>query len=181
MSRAFLGFMAFYACWFACIEGAARGLPWLGPLAVAAYVTVYLRTIPSGAARSRQAWLLVLAGGVGYVADSVLVLSGVLRFPAQAVLGWPSTFWMVALWVLQAAVLGGAMSWLRDRFLLAAALGAAGGPLAYLAGERMGAAVLGPTRPAAMVAIAALWTVAMPMLVWMDRCARVGAGSRTAD
>jgi hypothetical protein len=179
--RRLLSFAAFYACWFACIDGAARGLPWLGPLAVAVYVAVYLRTIPSAAARSRQAWLLALAGGAGYTADSVLVLSGVLRFPAQAVLGWPSTIWMVALWVLQAAVLGGAMSWLRDRFVLAAALGAVGGPLAYLAGERMGAAVLGPTRTAAVTAIAALWTVAMPVLVWMDRRARAGAESRTAD
>jgi hypothetical protein len=181
MTNPLVSVAAFYACWFACIDGAARGLPWLGPLAVAVYVALYLRTIPSGAARSRQAWLLALAGGAGYLADSVLVLSGVLRFPAQAVLGWPSTVWMVALWVLQAAVLGGAMSWLRGRFVLAAALGAVGGPLAYLAGERMGAALLGPTRPAAIAAVSALWAVAMPMLVWMERRARAGAGSGSPD
>jgi hypothetical protein len=181
VTRRLISFAAFYACWFACIDGAARGLPWLGPLAVAVYVAVHLRTIPSGVARLRQAWMLVLAGCAGYAADSVLVLSGVLRFPQQAVLGWPSTVWMVALWVLQAAVLGGAMAWLRGRFVLAAALGAVGGPLAYLAGERMGAAVLGPTRTAAVAAIAALWTVAMPLLVWMERRARVEAGSRAAD
>jgi hypothetical protein len=45
----------------------------------------------------------------------------------------------------------------------------------------MGAAALGPTRPAAMAAIAALWTVAMPVLVWMDRRTRARAGKRTAD
>lgn len=173
MIRALAGFVAFYACWFACVGGAARGLPWLGPLTVAAYAFAYLRTIPSGVARMRHAWLLGVAGVIGYAADSVLVLTGVLRFPPHAVLGWPSTAWMVALWVLQAAVLGGVMSWLRGRFALAAIVGAIGGPLAYLAGERMGAAVLGPTQAVALAAITAEWALAMPLLVWLEMRARL--------
>jgi len=173
MIRALAGFVAFYVCWFACVGGAARGLPWLGPLAVAAYVIAYLRTIPSGVARMRHAWLLGLAGVVGYAADSILVLTGVVTFPPHAVLGWPSTVWMVALWVLQAAVLGGVMSWLQGRFALAAIVGAIGGPLAYLAGERMGAAVLGPTQAVALAVIAAEWALAMPLLVWLDQRARL--------
>ena len=173
MMRALAGFVAFYVCWFACVGGAARGLPWLGPLAVAAYAIACLRTVPSGVARMRHAWLFGLAGVVGYAADSVLVLTGVLRFPPHAVLGWPSTAWMVALWVLQAAVLGGAMAWMQGRFALAAVAGAIGGPLAYLAGERMGAAVLGPTQAVALTAIAAEWALAMPLLVWMEMRARL--------
>jgi hypothetical protein len=172
MTSPIVSLVAFYLCWFACVGGAARGVPWVGPLAVALYVILHLRTIPSGAERTRQAWLLAAAGGAGYAADSILVLSGVLTFPPHAVLGWPSTVWMVALWVLQAAVLGGVMSWMRDRFVLAAALGAVGGPLAYLAGERMGAAMLGPARPVALAAIAVEWALAMPLLVWMEGRAR---------
>ena len=175
MTNPLVSLVAFQACWFACVGGAARGFPWLGPLAVAAYAGVYVRTIPSGAARTRQAWLLAQAGTFGYAADSVLVLSGVLTFPPQAVLGWPSTAWMVALWVLQAAVLGGVMSWMRGRFALAAVVGAVGGPLAYLAGERMGAAMLAPTQPVALAAIAVEWALAMPWLVWMEQRARTGA------
>jgi hypothetical protein len=173
MTRALAGLVGFYLCWFACVGGAARGLPWLGPLAVALYLLVHLRTIPSGAERTRQAWLLGAAGAVGYAADSLLVLSGVLTFPPHAVLGWPSTVWMVALWVLQAAVLGGIMSWMRGRFVLAAVVGAAGGPLAYLAGERMGAAALGPAHAVALTVIAVEWAAAMPLLVWMERRARL--------
>ena len=169
--------VALQVCWFACVGGAARGLPWLGPLAVAAYAAGYLRTVPSGRARSRQAWLLALAGAAGYAADSALVLSGVLAFPPQAVLGWPSTVWMVALWVLQAAVLGGALSRLRGRHVTAAIVGAVGGPLAYLAGERMGAAVLGPSHAVALTAIGVEWALAMPLLVWMEGRARLGAGA----
>jgi hypothetical protein len=175
VARALASFVAFYLCWFACVGGAARGVPWLGPIAVALYAGLYLRTIPSGAARRRQARLLGAAGAVGYAADSVLVLGGVLTFPPHAVLGWPSTAWMVALWVLQAAVLGGAMSWMRGRVALAAVVGAIGGPLAYFAGERMGAAALGPTHPAALAAIAVEWALAMPLLVLLERRARFAA------
>jgi len=89
------------------------------------------------------------------------------------VLGWPSTVWMVALWVLQAAVLGGVMSWLQSRFGLAAVAGAIGGPLAYLAGARMGAAVLGPSHAAALAAIGVQWALAMPLLLWMETRARL--------
>ena len=172
MANPFVSAAAFYLCWFACVGGAARGVPWLGPVAVAVYVAAYLRTIPPGPARSRHGQVLLQAGAVGYAADSVLVLSGVLTFPARAVLGWPSTVWMVALWVLQAAVLGGAMSWLRNRFVIAAAVGAVGGPLAYLAGERTGAAVLGPTTAGALAAVAVEWALGMPLLVWMEKRAR---------
>ena len=100
-------------------------------------------------------------------------LEGLLAFPPQAVLGWPSTAWMVALWVLQAAILGGVMSWMRGRFLLASVVGAIGGPLAYLAGERMGAAVLGPSQAVALAAIGVEWAFAMPLLLWMETRARL--------
>jgi hypothetical protein len=175
MTQALVSFVAFQLCWFACVGGAARGVPWVGPLAVAAYVATHLYVTPAGRERTGQGWLLALAGGAGYAADSVLVLSGVLTFPPHAVLGWPSTIWMVALWVLQAATLRGMMPWIRGRFTLAAVVGAIGGPLAYLAGERMGAAALGPTHAAALTVIAVEWALAMPALVWLEQ--RVRAGS----
>jgi len=65
------------------------------------------------------------------------------------------------------------MSWMQGRFALAAVAGAIGGPLAYFAGERAGAAVLGPTHASAFVVIAAEWAVAMPLLVWMEMRARL--------
>jgi hypothetical protein len=65
------------------------------------------------------------------------------------------------------------MSWLKGRFALATVLGAVGGPLAYLAGERAGAAALGPTHAIAFAVIAAEWALAMPWLVWMEMRARL--------
>lgn len=175
MTRALVSFVAFQLCWFACVGGAARGVPWLGPVVVLVFVAAHLAAAPAGRARAGRAWLLGLAGAIGYAADSLLVLGGVIRFPAHALLGWPSTVWMVALWVLQAATFGGMMSWLDGRFGLAAVVGAVAGPMGYLAGERMGAAFLGPARPTAIAVIAVEWAVAMPMLMWLERRARAGA------
>lgn len=175
MTHPLVSFAAFQLFWLACVGGAARGLPWLGPVAVAGYVALHLRATPAGRARAGQAWLLGLAGILGYVADSGLVLSGVLTFPPQAVLGWPSTVWMVALWVLQAATFGGTMSWLDGRFGLATIVGAVAGPMGYLAGERMGAAFLGPTHLMATAVVALEWAAAMPALLWLERRARAGA------
>jgi hypothetical protein len=169
MAHPLISFVAFQLCWFACVVGASRGLPWLGPVVVAVFAAAHLWTTPAGRPRAGQTWLLGLAAAIGYAADSALVLAGVLSFPPHASLGWPSSAWMVALWVAQAATLTGAMSWLADRYLLGAVFGAVGGPLAYLAGVRLGAAILGPSQTAALIVVAAEWALAMPLLLWIAR------------
>jgi hypothetical protein len=156
-------------CWWVCILGAASGRPWLGPAAVSAFVALHLwRAVPS-AARGRELRLLASAAVLGYASDSVLVLGGVLSFPAQAALGWPSTVWMVALWVGLAATLRSSMSWLQGRPLVSAVVGALSGPLAYAAGERLGAASLGPTPAVALSIVGIEWAIAMPLLAWMAK------------
>jgi len=172
MTHPVISFVAFQVCWFACVVGASRGLPWLGPVVVAVFAAAHLWATPAGRPRAGQAWLLALAAVIGYAADSALVLSGVLRFPPYASLGWPSSAWMVAMWVAQAATLTGAMSWLRDRYLVSAVFGAVGGPLAYLAGVRLGAAILGPSQRAALIVVAIEWAFAMPLLLWIARQAQ---------
>jgi hypothetical protein len=170
MTHPLISFLAFQLCWFACVVGASRGLPWLGPVVVAAFGALHLWATPAGRPRAGQAWLLGLAAVIGYAADSALVLTGVLSFPPHASLGWPSSAWMVALWVAQAATLTGAMSWLADRYLLGAAFGALGGPLAYLAGVRLGAAILGgPSQATSLLLVAIEWALAMPLLLWIAR------------
>jgi hypothetical protein len=184
MTHPLINFVVFQVCWFACVVGASRGIPWLGPVVVAMFAAAHLWATPAGRPRAAQAWLLGLAAAIGYAADSALVLSGVLSFPPHASLGWPSSAWMVALWVAQAATLTGAMSWMAGRFLVGALFGAVGGPFAYLAGVRVGAAILGPSQTAALMVVAVEWALAMPLLLWIARQAslstrRVVLESRT--
>jgi len=164
MTYALVNYVAFTACWFACILGAAGGRPWIGPACVLVFAAVHTAVGPSRGDRPAQAALLVLAGLVGYAADSALVLLGILSFPAKAVLGWPSSLWMVALWVNFGTTLNSSMAWLAGRPVVAGVFGAVGGPLAYLAGVRFGAAALGPDLRGALIVIALEWALALPLL-----------------
>ena len=160
-----VNYVAFQACWLACILGAAAGMPILGPIAVAIFVALHLAVSKPGQERAGRIKLLIIAGVIGYVADSALVLLGILAFPPAAALGWPTSLWMVALWVNLAATLNASMSWLGRSRPLAIVFGVIGGPLAYLAGARLGAATLGPTLAGATLVIAVEWALAMPLLV----------------
>jgi hypothetical protein len=166
------------AAWFACVLGASHDRPLVGPLAVLLFAALLLAKVRS---RWREAGLLVLTGVIGYLLDSGLVLAGVLGFAGRITVGWPSPVWMVALWVNLAVTLHTSMDWLSRRYALAALVGAICGPAAYLAGVRMGAAQLGGGRGSLLV-IAALWAVAMPLLVWLaDRTTAAGMAPRPTD
>lgn len=164
-----LRLIAFQAGWFACVLGAARGVPGLGPGVVGLFALGHL--IARRRRWEREALLLAAAALVGYAADSALVLAGVLRFPPQAVLGGPSTLWMVALWVNLALTLNGPLGWLRGRYVLAALLGFCSGPLAYLAGAELGAAAVSEPRVIGLGLVGLEWLCAMPLLVWLAEVA----------
>ena len=139
--RSLLNFAAFQVCWFSNVLGAAQGLPWLGPIVTATWMAAHLLNLPRHRARREiaiEARLLVAAAALGWLADSTLVLSGLIAFPDVARFGGPSPLWMVALWVCFAATLRHSLSCLQGRWLCGAALGATGGPLAYLGGEALG-------------------------------------------
>jgi hypothetical protein len=58
------------------------------------------------------------------------------------------------------------MGWMRGRPVLTVLMGAVGGPLSYLAGEKLGAIEL--TQPVqALAALAVAWAIAMPLLMWL--------------
>ncbi|MGD2113695.1 MAG: DUF2878 domain-containing protein [Acidobacteriota bacterium] len=153
--------------WFACVLGAARGVPWTGPAVAAGLVTVHLLLTDRPAAEGR---LMLAAVALGVVVDGSLAAAGMVRYPD----GLPAPFlpplWMLCLWPLFAALLPHALAWLRGRFLLGALLGAGGGPLAYLGGERLGAIDLpGGALPAApLAALALAWAVAIPLLLALE-------------
>lgn len=152
-------FLAFQAGWFACVLGGARGLPWLGVAAAAPIVALHLAWADD---RARESKLVALAVLAGPWLDAGLAWSGVFEFPGGSV----APPWIAALWAIFATTMGGCLSWLRGRYALAAALGALGAPLSYMAGERLGALRIAAPPVAAAAAIAALWGLAFPGLFW---------------
>jgi len=166
-------FLAYQLAWFAVILGAAAGRAWLGAT-VALLVTaahLWLR-------RDRfELRLVALCALIGVLVDSTLAMTGQVRFAAA----WPADlapYWMVSLWIVFATTLNHSLRWLMRRPVAAALAGAAGGPLAYLAGAKLGALTL--TTPATTLPlIALLWTPAMIALSMMVmRAALIPAAGR---
>jgi hypothetical protein len=92
---------------------------------------------------------------------------GLLSFTGQLVLGIP--LWLVVLWLLFSGTLFHSLAFLQQRLLLAAILGAAAGPLSYLAGMRLGAATSTHDAWTVALAMAPAWALLLPALAYAAR------------
>ncbi len=160
-----INFFLFQAGWLACVLGAARGFPWQGAL-VALLIAAFI-VFRSRYPRAELA-LVAAAAAAGFVFDSALALTGWVDFAGAVPAPLLSPLWMVALWALFATTLNVSLRWLREWPALGVLFGAVGGPVAYYAGERLGALqfadpVLGLT------AVAAGWAMATPLLLAFAR------------
>ena len=192
LGRTVANFLGFQATWFACVGGAGYGVPVLGLVAAALLLSLHLATLGGdrrGADgrtgdRGIEFRLPAAAAITGYVFDGALALGGVIAFPEHAGPAVPTTPWMVALWAAFAATLRHSLDWARRRYALGAVAGAVFGPLAYVAGEALGAIALAAP-PLGWLVIAAAWALAMPLLLWLrerlDGTAPGGAGGRGAQ
>lgn len=178
MKRSLINLAAFQACWFAAVLGAGAGWPLLGPAFAVLWLPIHILANKSSAGIELK--LIVVAGVLGYLLDSALVLGGLLSFPPQAELGMPSTLWMVTLWLGFAATLRHALGWLRGHYAIAALLGAVFGPLAYWGGSELGAITL--TDPlASLLSVSVEWLVAMPLLLLVTARLERSRSARPGD
>ena len=153
--------LLFQAGWFACVLGAAHGMPWLGPLVAAAIVAWHL---VRAAQPGQELALVAVAAVLGALFETLLVQTGWVRFETGVLIEGTAPCWMVALWAIFATTLNVSLRWLRARTGLAALFGAIGGPAAYYAGAKLGALELVRTG-AALAAIAAGWAILTPVLL----------------
>lgn len=172
--RTILLWLGFQAVWFACALGAARGTNAPGLIAGLSFTAIAIATSKQ---RVPEASIAALSGLAGLVLESALLRAGFVTFAAP----WPSEAfapaWIVVLWLAFGSTLSPLASALGRNRPLAAALGAVAGPLAYLAGERLGALQLPAALPLTILALAAVWAAALPALLAIyDRLA-----ARTCD
>lgn len=161
MIRLVVNLTASEAGWFACVLGAAHGMPWFGPLVVFALIALHLRLSKRA---GPEMGLILSAVVIGLVADSLLVVSGLVSYPSGIWVDGMAPYWILAMWAMFATTMNVSFKWLRKRKALAVVLGAIAGPLAYLAGQELGAITFNqPTL--AIAALAVIWAVAMPLLV----------------
>lgn len=143
--------------WFAAVWGAAHGASWWGPAFCGVVTVGYILR----AARPGSLALLVLGVSLlGLASDALLMHLGLLSFP-----GWELRLpepWIVSLWPLFATTYDRSFRWLRGRPGLACLLGAVGGPMGYVAADRMGALQLAPELISSVLALAVAWAVLLP-------------------
>jgi hypothetical protein len=156
-----INFVAFQFGWFSSVLGAARDMPWLGPLVFLAVLLIHLRQ----ARRPELELALVLACGIiGTWFDSFLVAAGWVTYPSGQFSSFMAPYWIITMWMLFATTLNQSMGWLRGRPLLAFVLGGVAGPASYIAGQKLGGIVFVEFWPA-IVALGIGWALVMPILM----------------
>lgn len=158
--RKLLNFGAFQLAWFACVLAAAQGRALLATLAVAVAVCVHLWLAPR---RVPEAMLVLVVTSIGLFWDSLVVSLGLVSYASGNFADGVAPVWIIAMWALFATSLNLSMGWLKGRPWLAALFGAVGGPLAYLAGERLGGVQM-PDPVMALGAQAIGWAAILPLL-----------------
>jgi len=152
-------FIQFQVGWFAVVLGAAAGYPWWGAAAALALLVVHLWL-------AADPWLegafLLLVGLLGWLWESLVFGAGLVQYPGYGAVMAP--LWMAALWMNFASTLDYSLAWMQGKPVLAAVFGGVGGPLAFVAGEQLGAIVL-VDRVLSLGVIGAGWLVVTPLLL----------------
>lgn len=156
--RIAMNVLGFQGAWLVGIVGAAGGRPWLGPVAACVAAAAHLAI---AAAPTRELAALVAIASLGTAWDVVPAALGIIDYRGGGTLtGLP--WWMPGLWLGFATTLNVSLRWLRGRLILAAVLGAIGGPLSFAAAARLGAVSFDDTA-IALVIQGAGWAVLLPV------------------
>ena len=158
---ALANFVAFQIGWLVCVLGAARGMPWAGVAVVLVVAAWHVGRAPR---LLEELKLLVIAAAIGFIFDSALVAIGWIEYPNGALVVGTAPVWIVAMWVVFATTLNVSLAWLKRSVPLAVFFGAVGGPLAYMAGEKLGGLTFAHRAPA-LIALAVGWAVVTPLLL----------------
>jgi hypothetical protein len=161
----FVNFLLYQIGWFCCVLGAAWHFPWLGMTIALGLVGVHFWLATD---RTTQLKLVLAAAGVGFVIDSSQLWLGVFSFPSGTVVDWLPPPWMSVLWVQFATTFHYSMRWLNRRYTLSACFGFAGAPLAFFAGERLGAIEFLAPRLTHYAILAFFWLAAVPLLIYVS-------------
>lgn len=103
----------------------------------------------------------MLATVVGAVVEMVQIATGTYRFSSGTVYDVLPPPWLLAMWAQFGTTWRFSMRHVVRRPVFAALFGAVGGPIAFLAGERLGAVTLLPPLTLALFRLSVTWAVAL--------------------
>ncbi len=169
-----LNYALYQTGWLFMVLTTASGRPWLGAGAGLFLVLVH---VVLSRERKPEIVTILLVGVLGTLVDTIQAFFGVFVFESGYWTYWVIPFWITVMWLQFATLLHYLLSWLSGRYLLSIALGAAGGPAFYLAGEFLGAVIFPYGTSYSVKVLAAVWAVVLPTAVWIAHWKRPSTGS----
>jgi hypothetical protein len=160
--------------WFACVLGAAWQHPWIGLAIALVLIGAHLAL---SSERSIEIRLVLLATLVGAVVELFQVSAGTYRFTSGTLSHALPPPWLLVMWAQFATTFRFSLRTVVGRPLSAALFGAAGGPLAFLAGERLGALTLLPPISTGLLRLSITWAIALLVFSAVTRRVAPDAGA----
>jgi len=150
--------------WLACVMGAANNIALQGCLLALFIAAISIRQ----SANSRVEILFVaIVTLIGLLWETLVVSQQWMIYASHAVAPdrgvTLAPYWLVVMWLLFATTINHSLSWLVHKPLIAMVMGAVFGPMAFIAGEKLGAVVF-VNQVAAMLALAVGWAILMPLV-----------------
>lgn len=176
---AILNYAAYQIGWVAAVVGAAAGY---GRAGGAFAILLTLGHVVLARQRGAELTLVAAATLTGAAIETWQIASGTYAALADQGPGGAPPLWLLALWAQFATTCRMSLASVMRRPAVAAAFGAAGGPIAFLAGARIGAVVLGVPLGPALLRLAVAWGLAMAALSALVRAVdrrNAAAGYRT--
>ena len=156
-----INYALYQAGWFACVLGAASHRPRTGFLIAVILIGAHLAL---SIERSIEARLVVFVTAVAAVVEIVQIAAGTYRFTSGTVNHALPPPWLLAMWAQLATTLRFSLRRVITRPVFAALFGAAGGPIAFLAGERLGAVTLLPPLVHSLLRLSISWAIALSVV-----------------
>ena len=150
--------LAYQAVWFTAIL-------W-GNLGAVAGCLIIIILLATSECRVDDLKMIGFLMFLGLLIDGTLQQVGFFTFRSS---GFPIPFWLLIIWLGLAMTIHHSLSWLKNKLLLAALFGGLGGPAAYWAGTRLGAASFNWSLPSSLLLLAVVWSLMFPAIMLFSR------------
>jgi hypothetical protein len=140
--------------WFVCVLG-GNDLAWI-PLT---FLGIHLYLSQH---RKADVILIISLFFIGLLIDGTLKALGLFSFTSDS---FPIPYWLMVVWLVLATLPNHSLAWMKKRPFLSAFFGALGGPLAYWAGVRLGAASFDWPLLQSMITLAIVWALLWPLVM----------------
>jgi hypothetical protein len=160
--RNLINLLFFQGVWYVAVLGGETGNQWLGPAGLMLFIISHYYLAETAIADYLLAAMAIL---IGLIIETAFFRAGLLVYTHSDPANQFAPAWILVLWANFALTMNGCLKWLQKRLLLAAVLGAIGGPLTYFAGIKLGAATAGTSMPIILLVIAVTYALITPLFL----------------